>query len=48
MQPMPPASASPETTMPYSFILAMEKAIWPSVISGLSALISALAAALSP
>jgi hypothetical protein len=48
MQPMPLSAASPETTMPYSFILATPKAICSSVISGLSALMSSLAAALSP
>ena len=32
------SSASPESTMPYSFILAIEKAICSSVISGLSLL----------
>ena len=41
-------NASPESTMPYFFIAAIEKAICSSVVSGLSALISALALVLSP
>ena len=40
--------ASPESTMPYSFICSIEKAICSSVMSGLSFLISSLAALLSP
>ncbi len=41
-------SESPESTMPYSFILAMEKAICASVISGLLFLIASLATRWSP
>ena len=47
MAPMPSVAASPERTMPASFIMRVPKAIRSSVISGFCARISALAAAVS-